>query len=480
MVKPNSTPRQIIFFALLLIGFFAFIILALYWPQFFATANNQSNPETTEQMITVDPETDLNALFQTLEPGDTVIMQEGIYKQSNLYTKNSGLSHAPITIQAQPGAQVVWQVEQSNTLWHIITGRYWIIKDIIFEGRLVLGNNETGDIAEHIVINNCQFRNSTGGIRATYARHLLIEDCTFVNLRSGQPGVDHNAIAVPMWGDDITIRNNYFEDIGSDAIHLGTHGNQIGQVIIENNKFLISGQRSPVGENAVDVKGVQGPVVIRNNIIHGFRATAPNQDASGAQGEGIVIHWTDTGGPSAKNVLVEKNLFFDNALHLVIAHGAQNITVRNNIFRDAFQEADPGIGLWVHGATEVGVLHNTFFNNSIHLRSGGSKVTTGVLKNNLFWRGNVVGVPQPGKLSEWDADYNVWTQVETVPEILQGLHDIIDVDPNLEPDLKPKEGSPLINAGVNAGAFDDFAQNPRPTQNPAIGAFEYVNNLNQP
>jgi len=399
------------------------------------------------------------------------MMRGGVYIHPKIHTTNSGTPQSPITIKAYPGEEVIWKGDQTDYLWYLRKGQHWLIEGITFEGQIILGEQLPDMIAEHITIRNALFRNALGGIKGVYARHILIENCTFVNLRSNQPNVDHNAVTIQRWGDDFTIRNSWFEDIGSDGIHLGALGNNIGKVIIENNHFVISGQRSPVGENGIDVKSVQGPIIITGNTFHGYRPTVPGQDASGAQGEAIAVHWTYNNGPVAKNVTIERNLFYNNAMHVVINSGSQDITVKNNLFRDASNGTEPGIGLWVHDAVNVKILHNTFFSNPIHLRTGSTKLTTAEMKNNIFWQGEIVGFPTSGGLSIWETDYNAWSQITgDVPQILRGSNDLLNLPLHLSYNLDPSANSPVINAGANLGVITDFTGSLRQDGRPYIGA----------
>jgi len=343
---------------------------------------------------------------------------------------------------------------------HITSADYWTFEEITFENRVELGNS-INEVAEYITFYNCRFRDSNvGAIRPWYAQHILIEDCYFVNVRSGNPGGDLNAVSIDTYADDITIRNCIFEDIGSDGIHIGALDNQIGQVIIENNEFFISGQRSPVGENGVDVKAAQGPVIIRGNTFHGFRKTVDGQDASGGLGEGVVVHWQYTDGPQAYNVTIDKNLFYDNAVHIWIANG-DVITVTNNIFRDTYNQ---GMGLVIYDATGIDVLHNTFTRNAWHIRTGDDRPMQGRLVNNVFVGGDF---NVSGEFGE--CHHNAW-DTGPLPNILQGNGDITG-NLGLNETLHPETHSPLLLAGINIGISDDYDGTPRGNP-PTIGAFE--------
>jgi len=416
----------------------------------------------------------LEHAFPQLRPGDTLLIRGGTYENDppiTLRSENSGREDAPITVKAYPDEEVIWKGGEDGDLWHVL-GQWWVIEDIILEDRLTLGNSAS-EIAEHITIRNCQFRNSNvGGIRLYYARHTLIDDCYFVNLQPDEPGGDPDAISIEKWGDEITIRDSRFENIGSAGVHVGALGDEVDKVVIENNEFFISGEHGPVDKNGVVVKGVQGPIIISGNKFHGFR-----------EGEALVTHETYEGGPAARNVVIEKNLFYDNAIHLWVA-GGNRIIVVNNIFRDAC--TGPGAAMFVNDARNIHILHNTFFNNRYLLRTG-HKASTGTVKNNVFCRGGFIMLPEeiwfwdtddniwsaPSPKGGMDADYNAWSEIKGgVPNGVKGAHDLDTTDLRLHLDLRPLPCSPLIDAGTDVGVKDDFTGYPR-DKYPDIGAYEW-------
>jgi parallel beta-helix repeat protein len=212
------------------------------------------------------------------------------------------------------------------------------------------------------VIRNCTFRNaSTPGILIRAVDNLLVENSTFENIRTNVPGQGVHAIALACSGtcSNIVIRNSTFRFIGADGIQAGIIGRRVSNVTIANNEFV---GNAATGENGVDVKGVDGPVRIIGNRVHGFRpCESPklggSQDCSGSNGPGIVVH---DGAPSgrARNVTVERNEVFDNTFGVIVST-ADNISVRNNSIHDNLK-----IGILVtRSTTRVSVYGNTFSGN---------------------------------------------------------------------------------------------------------------------
>lgn len=215
------------------------------------------------------------------------------------------------------------------------------------------------------VIRNCIFKPAQGAksirppISIRKGVNVLIEGNRFENIRTLTAGDGIHAIAIPgrELADGITIKNNFFSDIGADGIQIGDSGSSVKNVSIENNEFVGS---EAVGENGVDIKSGIGPFTVKSNKIHGFRpCQSPNtnptgtQDCSGSTGPGMVIHTGNTGSTPG-NITLENNEFYDNTYGLNISGGA-GITVRNNQFRNNLINA-----LLVSGGTGISLLGNTY------------------------------------------------------------------------------------------------------------------------
>jgi len=237
-------------------------------------------------------------------------------------------------------------------------------KDKLF----VLGSAVDRDPAIQKVIRNCTFRNGVQPpIVIQDARNVLIEGNTFENIRTGIPGDGIHAINIPCRGscqiDAIVIRNNTFTDIGADGVQLGEEGRAISNVTIEGNVFTGS---DAVGENAVDVKGVNGPIYLIGNTIQGFRpCESPKlggrQDCSGSRGAGIIIHAGDPSGIPV-NVTVQRNRFSNNTLGLAVSKGAGNIVVLENEFAGNREH-----GLLVQDVKSIKIFNNVFRDNPVQV-----------------------------------------------------------------------------------------------------------------
>jgi parallel beta-helix repeat protein len=235
----------------------------------------------------------------------------------------------------------------------------------------VLETKQDKDPAILKIIRNCTFRNSNKPpITFNDAQNVLIEGNTFENIRTNIPGVDVHAIDIrcqaPCNINNVMIKNNRFNNIGADGIQLGNLQRNIKNVTIQNNIFQ---GNNTTGENGIDIKGVNGPIFIRGNSMHGFRpcesptSNPPgNQDCSGSNGQAMFVHdGQNTGSPS--NIFIEGNRFYDSIIGLYVSGNASNVTIRNN---DIFDNLS--IGLYISGASNVIIEDNRFQNNPENMK----------------------------------------------------------------------------------------------------------------
>jgi parallel beta-helix repeat protein len=208
------------------------------------------------------------------------------------------------------------------------------------------------------IIRNCTFKNSTQpGIVLNDAKNVLIEGNTFENIRTNVAGADVNGIIIRCRGncniDNIVIRTNSFKDIGSDGIQMGEAGRNIKNVVIENNTF--QGSES-VGENGIDIKGVEGPIYVRGNSLSGFRPCQAGQDCSGGNGPAMTVHPGASSGKPA-NIIIEGNSFYNSNYGLVILEASTVIVRNNQIFNNLVA------GLRITDSYNVTVSGNSFWGN---------------------------------------------------------------------------------------------------------------------
>lgn len=452
-----------------------------------ATNGSNSNPGTMES-----PWRSLNYSFDQLTPGDTLYIRGGSYSSESIELRDddTGQENAPITVNAYQDEDVILK----GTAVRFLGANWWDIQDLTFQATVqaitigehlglqsIYQNFDETVASSHINIRNCKFKDGNRApVRIFYGNDILVDNCYFSNIRSGEAGRDLNAVNIPYIADRIEIKNSRFEDIGSDGVHIGAqsyvNGADLGQMFVQNNTFWVnrpySGPFGNVGENGIDIKSygsLRGSILVEGNTVYGFHPTLSGQDTSGAPGEGIVVH------NGVSNVVLEKNLFYDNAIHLSITkhktdYGiTRDNVVRNNIFKQTYSSSDQS-AVVVNDAVNTIIYHNTFYDTTYFLRSWNS--STGVFKNNAIYNGNS-GVSSS---SSWESDYNAWSSGESsVSAKLRGSNSLYEIDLGLDPDQKPLSTSPLIDAGADLDVVDDFEGTSRPQASGYdIGAYEYL------
>jgi hypothetical protein len=295
-----------------------------------------------------------------------------------------------------------------------------------------------------------------------------------------EPGRGANAIEIANWAKGITIRNNSFVDNATDGIHMGATANpKIEQILIEGNDFSMTSDEFEWGENGIDIKIVQGPIIVRGNRFSGYRPTHPDGvgHAGGSKGTGLVIH------NGAENVFIEANLFINNTNHLNISDRqkvgfapTRNIRVVNNLFIGAHhypgsgnRPSGPGIALRINDVQEnLEINHNTFIDNDIFLGTASGAIVA-TFHNNAIRDGQA----QFEGSVNWQTGHNAWANLTAkMPKSLRGEGDLELADLRLDEQFRPLPDSPLINQGLPLGVEVDFAGNPRHDGQPDVGAFE--------
>ncbi len=189
------------------------------------------------------PHATLPDAVQSVFPGDTIRIHEGVYPGGLYFENLQGEPGAWITIESAPGASVIF--EGGNNAWQCTDAAYLILRGIIFQHQTGNGLNfDDGGTyetpAHHIRFENCTFSdiNATGNndlLKLSGLDSFEIRSCIFLNGAEGGSGID-------MVGcHDGLIVNSHFENLGSNSIQAkgGTRN-----IRIEANLFRNGGQRA--------------------------------------------------------------------------------------------------------------------------------------------------------------------------------------------------------------------------------------------
>ena len=228
----------------------------------------------------------------------------------------------------------------------------------------VIRNDKPGDTVRS---SRCIFKNYSlpngALISLENAQNVVIDSCIFENIRGTRPGVDVHAIACQDSGTEVRVCRSIFRNIAADGIQLGHlrypgDSHNIRDREITGNAFYDS------GENGIDIKNVQGGILISGNFFTGSRGCPGGQEGcSGDAGIGLIIHQGGSG------VTVRGNTFYQNNRGITVKKASrggvpQQITIEDNLFYEnisQIKEAGWGLKLGaVHGAVVRG---NVFVDN---------------------------------------------------------------------------------------------------------------------
>lgn len=433
-----------------------------------------------------------------LSAGDTLYVRFGEYKSFPNMTAarlRSGTKDKPIRIMPYEREKPIFSLETPIRFQGGI--KWWQIEGLRFRSSREIRIGEIDgsscvSFANHISIHNNIFEHSTptsGQVVINCAEDVRITDNTFTNIRSRRVGVDTHAVMTAGIANNVKISGNTFTDIGADGVQLQ---GRVRDVDISFNEFEVQhpyryrdetgrvvstgNQRfKSVGENAIDIKAGPGPISITNNSIHGFRPTVDGvQDASGSMGVGVILH------KDPKIVSIERNHFYDNVIHLNVGPSANGSALRYNIF-DTTAKAEAVYGpntqvpksLLIKGVNQLDITNNVFHNDKerdrILLRSSSSRNL--LLMNNLFHKGRLY----VSNTTSVTADHNAWSQLsQKLPGAFEGMRDLRIDDPQVDwSTWRPREGSPLVDAGKFIADQKDYFGNRISDTTPDIGVVEF-------
>ena len=286
---------------------------------------------------------DVSRALSTAQPGSTVVLQGGSYPA---LTAPAGNHSAPITVQAAAGQTVTMpSINVPNGAGNLRfdgvnltgdgSGPAFNIGDNAHNIQLV--NSKVFDTGDAIIVrpgvSNVLFENNDISSRAPGATNggIALAFASTSTLPGSPPGQENDP---PI--SNVTIRNNTFHDIGSDAIRPSNFVN----LVVEGNDF------SGVKENGdhCDVFQVTfggRDLIFRDNYIHdnqGQGLFIKDGQVTNARVENnvfvhnsleITVQFYDT-----INLQLVNNTVWDNASNVQLRQGIRNVLVRNNLFQD--------------------------------------------------------------------------------------------------------------------------------------------------
>ena len=340
------------------------------------------------------------------QPGDAIVVLNGIYTQREDISNLNGEKDNPIIIYAEEEGKVIYSGQ--SEAWHLSSCTHLFIYGFVFEKQTANGVNidDSGNYdgsTFDIIIRNCIFRdmNASGNndlLKLSGLDNFRVEECTFLNGAGGGSGIDmvgcHNGIFL----------KNKFENMGSNCIQV-KGGSQYIQIL--QNTFVNGGQRS------LNLGGSTG--------LEYFRP----QDA----------------GFEAADILVRSNIFAGSWAPIAFV-GSTRVQVINNTFYKPENWVFRILQETVDTSRFVACSYNTFSNNIVYFG------------NNLH---RIVNIGPNTKPETFSFENNLWYNYENpefdnpnLPATETGS--IVQQDPlfvgadTLNFELRP--GSPAIATGM--------------------------------
>ncbi len=322
MNKPNS------FFKL-----FTLLLLT-----FFITASC-----ATRNGIMVSNIDELNAAVKSAKPGDTIIMENGVWMDVELRLKGEGTAEQPITLTAETPGEVIIS-GQSNLAF---SGGYLVVSDLVFKNgytptsEVISFKTSKTDLANNSRVTNVVIDNFTNPER--------FDSDTWVAIYGKNNRFDHNSL-IGKGNRGVSL-----------AIKLTTEESRENNHIIEYNYF---GPR--------DVLGSNGGETLRIGTSHysltNSRSVVSNNYFDRVNGEHEIIS-----NKSGRNEYRD-NVFFESQGTLTMRH-SQHTLVENNYFLGNRKQNTGGIRIINEYQT---VRNNYLFGLTGHRFRGALVIMNGV------------------------------------------------------------------------------------------------------
>ncbi len=420
--------------------------------------------------------------LQVLEPGDTLTLLDGTYREAWVRVKSNGTPEAPITLRAQNRHQAVLTLPEedyrpSNSILAIQEASHLIVDGLLIRGvadrdDTAVGSGHGIDItgSHHITIRNCRIEYAGGsGISgtcyfwqvdqhvATVLDHILIEN---------------NHIAFCGFYNTYQTSGISFYQPRSAGLGDGPEGFNI---IVRNNRVWGC-------ENKVNTSGHSKSECDANPGVAGYLWN----EFTVTDGNGIIIddfrckqNAPGQGPPYPHNTLVENNVVFANGGRGVHVFSSDRVTLRHNtawgnglaLPGDFKAELNNAFGSDNHWYNNIGIsTPESLAANSQALLFAGDSSTGCTFVNNLL----------VGPVVSRDGGANLWTRAQL--EAAGILSDDAGLfSPGKDPltaDFRILPDSPARDAGSAAEGHSthrDLAGTPRPQgAAPDIGAYEFI------
>jgi len=388
---------------------------------------------------------DYRKILGGLIPGDTLVLQAGVYHRGLPLTDCHGSEEAWITIQGpEQGMAEIRQTQTANCV-ELFNCSYVALKRLS-----ILGEGPNG-------ISGLFGISAKGGLKNT-VHHILIEDCIISDWNTSQQAVGIST-KTPTW--DWIIRRNIIRNCGT-GLYLGNSDGSSPFVrgLIENNLV-----HDPIGycmeikyqkayRECPGLPTIPCSTIIRHNVFLKNDQPSPDGDRPN-----VLVGGFPDSGPGSMNLYeIYGNFFWHNPRESLL-HASGRVTIHDNVFGDCPAAQHEAITLRHHDLPLklAHVYHNTLYATTRGIRIGS------VAGQGQLILGNVIFATEPllGRATNHASD-NITAPIQAAADHL--------INPSLtlgQVDLRPRpghcQGPPLDLSAFRAEAdFDkDFAGNPK-------------------
>ncbi|WP_417860295.1 chondroitinase-B domain-containing protein [Winogradskyella sediminis] len=371
----------------------------------------------------------INDLFETLAPGDTVILADGIYDTDERikFSPTTGTADMPITFRAEtPGG-----VKFTGGLRMSIGGDHVIVDGFYWQGgygsSVVIEFRDGEDYANHSTIQNCAMNGLTvdpsdqveGQSKKhnwvmLYGTYNTVINCSFMNKSNAgnmvlvelaynaYPPVDDGESEINTSCDIVghTISNNYFYNYekidanltnagDSETIRIGTssYQNVDSSVMVSNNYFVQAD-----GENEIITNKSKNNSYI-NNTFRRSRGSLVLRHGSNATVDGNYFLGENVDGTGGIRIVDSEHNITNNYIQDCItvidqAKWNNGITFLGGSASNAVPCTSDNTSSSYQKVENINVSNNTIINTNAPLyynTDKGSTDPTGTVSNNLFF-----------------------------------------------------------------------------------------------
>lgn len=266
-----------------------------------------------------------NQAAANLNPGDTIILRNGVWNDFVIRLAAEGTADAPVSLLAQEPGKVIITGESAL----LLSGSYLYVDGLSFIN---------GSTPEEAVIS---FRNA---VRGKVASHSRVTNCVVDNFGLKDRWKSDNYVA--LWGKHNRVDHNYFGDkknLGVTlVVYLRGEENWPNHHVIDYNHF---GPRERLGSNG----GETIRFGVSETSLNASFTVLENNLFEHCNGETEIV------SIKSSDNIIRNNLFFESEGSLVLRHGNRN-QVEGNVFIGNFKPYTGGIRLVNYGHKITGNL----------------------------------------------------------------------------------------------------------------------------